>query len=489
MTRLRLLGISKSFSGVKVLDNINLEILAGEVHAICGENGAGKSTLMNILSGNLQQDNGTVALNGSVVEFRNPQEAFNRGISIVHQHLSLSDNLSVAENIFTNQHPLNRFGLIDYPQLYRQTTKVLEDLNFRVSPSEMVSALSPAQKQMVEIGKSLVRNPQVLILDEPTASLADIEINSLFKIIRSLREGGVSILYISHRIQEIFQIADRVSVLKDGKHQGTYYRQELSREMLIKRMVGRDLSADAPSKTMSGRVMMEVQDLTGEKFSNISFSLHEGEIVGLAGLVGAGRTEIARVLFGIDTLRGGTISVNDLDFRPGHPCNAIDQGIGYVPEDRKALGLFPEMSVRENLLAASINQFGKAFVDDGSINETASYYINKLNIICRSPDQSVRQLSGGNQQKVLLGRWLSVHPKILIVDEPTHGVDVGAKQEIYNMLRELASQGMGIIMISSELPELLALSNRILVIREGALAGSLVNTEFSEEVIMALATK
>ncbi len=486
--RLKLENISKSFPGVKALDNITLELQKGEVHALCGENGAGKSTLMNILSGNIQADEGTMVLDGETVSFSNPQEAFNKGISIVHQHLSLCDNLSVAENIFTNQHPVNAFGLINYHQLYKQTSSILAELKIKLHPTTLISSLSPAQKQMVEIAKALVKKPQVLILDEPTASLTDSEIKILFEIIDALRKQNVSILYISHRLAEIFQLADRVSVLKDGKYQGTFTQNEITKEQLIKRMVGRDLSVHSPSPHINGEVLLEVVNLSGKKFTDINFKLYKGEIVGLAGLVGAGRTEIARVLFGVDEKIAGTITLNEKPVAFQHPADAIAHGIAYIPEDRKLLGLFLEMSIQENIVAAESNRSDRWLIDQLNFKTLAEEGITKLNVKAAGINQKVIQLSGGNQQKVLLAKWLCTKPQVLIVDEPTHGVDVGAKQEIYSILKNLAAEGIGIIMISSELPELLGLCNRILVIREGSVSGEVSSDLATEENILALAT-
>ncbi len=488
MQRLRLEHISKSFPGVKALDDINIEVNQGEVHALCGENGAGKSTLMNILSGNLRPDGGTILMNGETVSFENPKEAFQKGIAIVHQHLSLVDNLSVAENIFANQHPVNLLGLIHYKKLHQQTADVLTELKINITPSVLVSALSPAQKQMVEIAKALARKPKLLILDEPTASLTDKEIKVLFDIVYHLKQQGVSILYISHRLSEIFQLADRVSVLKDGKFQGTFLKEELTKEQLIKRMVGRDLIDLKPSSINQSSILLEVKNLSGEKFKNINFTLHRGEIIGLAGLVGAGRTEIARVLFGADRKLSGEILKEKKILHIQHPADAIHHKISYLSEDRKTLGLFQEMSIQQNIVAASLESVSNgSLFSEAKAKQIAKDFSEKLHVVSRSLQQKVAQLSGGNQQKVLFGKWLAIQPEILIVDEPTHGVDIGAKQGIYHILKNLASEGIGIIVISSELPELLGLCNRILVIRQGTLRGELSGHEATEEKILSLA--
>ncbi len=488
MVSLKLNHIGKSFPGVKALHDISFDVHTGEVHALCGENGAGKSTLMNILSGNLKPDQGTFQLNGETLSFSNPKEAFAKGIAIVHQHLSLVDNLSIAENIFANQHPLNRFGFIQYKKLYQQTSHVLNELEISLSPTALVSSLSPAQKQMVEIAKALAKNPQVLILDEPTASLTDKEIKVLFSIIHNLKQRGVSILYISHRLVEIFQLADRITILKDGTYQGTFAKEDITKEDLIKKMVGREISTSTSTALNNSQVLLEVKNLCGGKFNDINFTLHRGEILGVAGLVGAGRTEIARALFGADQKTKGEVLKENIPLTIHHPADAIRNRMAYVSEDRKVLGLFQEMSIEENIIASSLalnNDY--AFFDKVKSNQQAEEVSKQLRIVSQNINQKVAQLSGGNQQKVLLGKWLSVQPDILIVDEPTHGVDVGAKQEIYTLLKKLASDGMGIIMISSELPELLGLCHRILVIHEGRLNGELSSEAATEEKILSLA--
>jgi len=455
MEQLRLEHISKSFPGVKALDDINIEVKQGEVHALCGENGAGKSTLMNILSGNLRPDEGTIIINGEPVSFDNPKEAFEKGIATVHQHLSLIDNLSVAENIFANQHPVNRLGLIHYKKMYQQTADVLTELKINIAPTMLVSALSPAQKQMVEIAKALARKPQLLILDEPTASLTDKEIKVLFNIIYHLKQQGVSILYISHRLSEIFELADRVSILKDGKYEGTFQKAALTTQQLIKRMVGRDLIDLKPSSAKQSTILLEVKNLSGEKFKNINFKLHRGEIVLLS----------------------------------SHPAKAIEKGIAYLSEDRTHLGLFLQMSVQDNIVSANLKSARKGnFYSHAKAKELAEESKTKLRIATPSVGTKAQNLSGGNQQKVVLAKWLQTHPEILIVDEPTHGIDVGAKFEIYGLLKELATSGKGILMISSDLPELLGICDRILVLNKGTVSGELLHADATEEKIMALAS-
>jgi ribose transport system ATP-binding protein len=488
--RLQLKGISKFFPGVRALNKVSLDIQAGEVHALCGENGAGKSTLMNILSGNLKPDEGSILLNGQEVVIKNPLHAQALGIAIVYQERSLVETLSVAENIYVENQPRQAAGFIDFKKLYSQTTTLLDRLGLSaISPATEVSMLSPARKQMVEIAKALSRNPQILILDEPTASITDSEVTILFNIIRELKVQGVSIIYISHRMSEIFQISDRVSVLKDGQYQGTINSSELTVNKVIKLMVGRDLLEQVYKTSSQSQILLEVQNLTGNAFQGINFQLHKGEIVGLAGLVGAGRTEVARAIFGADSIVSGQILLEGKPVQITHSADAIELGIAYLPEERKDKGLFLEMSIADNMVSAGLKQVAsKSFISRKAIQQLAQVFKNKLNIITPSIDQKVLNLSGGNQQKVVLAKWLSTEPKVFMVDEPTHGVDVGAKAEIYSILRTLARQGTGILLISSELPELLTLCDRILVMQNGQLVAQLSREEATEQEIMHYAS-
>jgi ABC-type sugar transport system ATPase subunit len=487
MQRLSLQDISKQFPGVKALDSVDFTLDTGEVHALCGENGAGKSTLMNILSGNVQPDNGVIVINEEKVTFANPLAAFASGVAIVYQHLSLVDSMSVAENIYANQQPHNQFGIIDYQLLYHNTGHLLEQLHIDISPETLVLRLSPAQKQMIEIAKALSKNPQILIFDEPTASLTERETAILFNIIHDLKEKQVSIIYISHRLSEIFRIADRITILKDGRKQGTFYKDDISHDQLISMMVGREIKQIRKQSSATNDVLLEVKNLSGKRFNNISFKLHRGEILGIAGLVGAGRTEVARALFGADKKTGNTL-IRQKEINTDHPADAIRQGIAYVPEERKQLGLFLEMSVTDNINCLTPKTESSWFVNHHQGIQTAKEYIKMLRIATPGAKQKVINLSGGNQQKVVLAKWLLTAPDILIVDEPTHGIDVGAKFEIYEILTSIASQGKGVIMISSDMPELLGLCDRILVLRHGEISGELTATEASEEKIMALAT-
>ncbi|UFH53700.1 sugar ABC transporter ATP-binding protein [Spirosoma sp. KNUC1025] len=486
---LQLLGLSKQFPGVKALDNVSLSIHAGEIHALCGENGAGKSTLMNILTGNLQPDTGQILLNQQPIQISGPAQATELGIAIVYQQLSLIDGLTVAENIFANRQPRTSLGLIQYKALYQQTQQLLNQLALTdLHPQTRVADLSPGQKQMVEIAKALSQNPDILLLDEPTASLTGRETDILFSLLRQLKAQGKAIVYISHRLAEIFALADVVSVLKDGRYQATERVSNVTYDWLIGRMVGREITMDKSASVATKDVLLQVENLSGERFQHISFHLHRGEILGLAGLVGAGRTEIARAIFGIDAHSSGTIRLKGQTVQIKHPADAVQLGIGYLPEERKRLGLFMEQSVAQNIVTACPPAKGLWF-DAGKVKTVSESFREQLGIRTPSVQERVGNLSGGNQQKTMLARWLLANPDVLIVDEPTHGIDIGGKAEIYALLRQLAAQGKGIILISSELPELLALSDRILVIREGELAGELNGANATEKEIMTLATK
>lgn len=487
---LNLTSITKTFPGVRALDGVSLDVHPGEVHALCGENGAGKSTLMNVLAGNLQPDSGEILLDGQPVAIPNPQRAAELGIAIVYQERSLADPLSVAENVFANNPPRTALGLIDYPALYRQTESLLAELQIGgISPKTPVERLSPGQKQMVEIAKALSKNPQVLILDEPTASLTERETAVLFAVVRRLRERGVGIVYISHRMEEIWQLADRITVLKDGRWQATRPASELTPNELIRLMVGRDLHQIEGVSSKTDEVLLSVENLTGGRFRDVSFTLHRGEILGLAGLVGAGRTEIARAIFGADAVFSGKIELNGKPYRADHPAEAIRCGVGYVPEERKSSGVFLEMPVAENVVSANLRAAvaGRWFSEKKAAS-LAEGFREKLRIATPSVRQKAVNLSGGNQQKVVLSRWLLTNPDVLIVDEPTHGIDVGAKFEVYQLLRQLAAEGKGILLISSELPELLALSDTVVVIHQGHVAGQLPRAEATEERVLALAS-
>ena len=488
--RLQLSGISKFFPGVRALNKVDLSVQKGEVHALCGENGAGKSTLMNILTGTHRPDEGHILLDGQELNIPNQQQAKALGIAIVHQERSLVGNLNVAENIFAGHQPRKAFGFIDFKKLYAQTRELLKTLQIsEINPRTNVDQLSPGQQQMVEIAKALSQRPQILVLDEPTASITETEVQLLFNIIRQLARQGVSIIYISHRMAEIFAIADRVSVLKDGNYQGTRKVADIAVSDVIRMMVGRDLVVQEYVSQAQPEVVLETRNFSGFKFNQVNFKLHKGEILGLAGLVGAGRTEVARAIFGADPLLTGELLLNGKIVRVQHPSEAIALGIGYLPEERKDKGLFLDMSIEDNIVATRLQAAAeKGFLQDEQVSSLAHQYQQQLNIVTPNTKQKVINLSGGNQQKVVLAKWLLAKPAIFIVDEPTHGVDVGAKSEIYQILRDLAAQGVAILLISSELPEVLTLSDRILVMWNGSLTAELDRSQASEQEIMHYAS-
>jgi ribose transport system ATP-binding protein len=483
---LKLQSITKSFPGVKALDGVSLEIRPGEVHALCGENGAGKSTLMNCLVGNIQPDDGQLYWNDEAITITSFQQARRLGIAIVYQELSVIDSLSVAENIYAGHPPLTGRGLINYPELYAQTRLLLDQLGLHeIEPRQTVGRLSISAKQMIEIAKALATRPRLLILDEPTSSLTERETQVLFRIIRQLKAEEVGIIYISHRMHEIKQISDRVSILKDGTYQGTFQTESTGIDQIIKRMVGRAVTPVAYTSHVQEEVLLEVHQLTGRGFSNVSFQLRKGEVLGFAGLVGAGRTELAQALFGANPVQSGTLVFKGKEMRFRSPGEAIRSGIAYVPEERKRLGLFLEKNLYENIASAQLT--GQKYRAAG-FRKTAEHYRQAWGIRTPSVEQRVGLLSGGNQQKVVLAKWLNTSPDLLIVDEPTHGVDVGAKAEIYNLLKNLTELGKGVILISSELPEVLALSDRIAVMHQGRLVRIVPGQEASEESLMQAAS-
>jgi len=495
--RLHLKGISKYFPGVIALDQVDFEIMPGEVHALCGENGAGKSTLMNIISGNTQPEEGTIYLDGNQTLIPNQMEAQKLGISIVYQEGSLVPNLSVAENIFSGHQPRNRIGLIDFKKLIALTQSLLDQLElYNIDPKTKLEYLAPPQQQMVEIAKALAQKPAILILDEPTASITETETQTLFKIINRLKCNGVSIIYISHRLSEIFQIADRITILKDGKYQGTNLVKSLDTKAVVKLMVGRDLDEqqyqdDAQSGSIQDgdEIVLETKKISGQTFNEISFKLRKGEILGLSGLIGAGRTEVARAIVGADPILSGELLVNNKAFVFDHPADSMKAGIVYLSENRKELGLFLQMSVNDNLLVSSmVSASSGGIVNAKKAIGITNEYIRKLNIATPSSEQEITNLSGGNQQKVLLGRCLLLEPDILIIDEPTQGVDVGAKAEIYKILRELVKNGTSIILISSELPEVLTLCDRILVMCNGIFTAEFSGEDATEDEIIHYAS-
>ncbi|MCL6599771.1 MAG: sugar ABC transporter ATP-binding protein [Alicyclobacillus macrosporangiidus] len=485
-------GITKVFPGTRALSNVSLDIYGGEVHAIMGENGAGKSTLMNILSGAYQPDEGSIVLEGRSVRFSHPRDAQLAGISIVHQELSLCNHLSVAENLFMGRMPRRRFGFIDFSSLYERTRQLLSEFgNHGISPSTPVSSLSVSQQQVVEIAKALSFDCKILILDEPTSSLSEAEVGTLFSLIRRLKERGLGILYISHKFNEIFEICDRVTVLRDGEVVASDTIDRYTSEKIVSLMVGRTLKDYYPPKGReSPEVVFRVRNLSKRpKFTDVSFELRKGEILGVFGLVGAGRTEIARAICGIEPCESGEITIHGVSIKRNSIRDAIEHGLVYLTEDRKQQGLFLKMTVADNIVAPDLQSVSRwGFVDRRRTTQQAESFSTLLKAKFANVTQKVGELSGGNQQKIMVAKWLAVQPKVMILDEPTRGIDVGAKAEIHAILRQLANQGVGIIVISSELPEIIGISDRVLVIHQGRIAAELRGDQMREEEIMAYAS-
>jgi len=485
--------VTKYFPGVVALKQVSLTLEEGEILALIGENGAGKSTLMKILAGIQQPDLGKIFWEGKAVDINSVQTAMDLGIALIHQELNLADNLDIGANIFLGREPHNRLGLINRRKIREESKKVLERVGLDFSPNTNLSRLSIGQQQLVEIAKALSMNARVLIMDEPTSSLSTRETERLFAVAKELKRQGVSIIYISHRLGEVKELADRVVVFRDGHNSGELSRDEISHDRMVQLMVGRDVSQlYERTPHQPGDVVLKVTDLATPAFPQQanSFEVKAGEIVGMAGLVGAGRTELLRVLFGVDGPVRGTIEVGGKVRHFSHPLDAINAGLALVPEDRKGQGLVLQWPVDRNGSLARINRTAKAkmvlnFADETG---TANRMIHDLNIKTPGRKQVVQFLSGGNQQKVVLGKWLSLHPKVLLLDEPTRGIDVGAKEEIYHLMDRLAGEGLAILFVSSELEEIMGVSDRVLVMHEGKLTGELSRQELSEEAIMQLAT-
>jgi ABC-type sugar transport system ATPase subunit len=482
-------GLTKSFSGNVVLSDVDLVLAPGEVHAIVGENGAGKSTLIKILGGVYRPDAGTIAVAGQDVHLSSPRDAFSHGIVVIHQELSLAPHLSAAENIFLGHYPTTALGLVDRRRMHQRTAELLSQLAIHVDQTRPVGELSIAQQQMVEIAKAISLDAQVLILDEPTAVLDEQMVDTLFQLIGRLKARGIGIIFISHHLEEIFRIADRVTVLRDGRRTGENAVAAVDQAWLVSRMIGRGFPGHAVRARAYGEPALEVSGLALlGLFENVSFSLRRGEIVGLAGLVGAGRTEIAQTIVGVRRPTSGELRVFGRSVRIGNPNAAARLGIAYVTEDRKALGLLPNRAVRENATIANLARFRRlGFLDVARERSYVRGIIKRLDVRLSSMEAEIATLSGGNQQKVLIGRALSVEPQILIFDEPTRGVDIGAKGEIYAFLEEIVANGAAVLLISSELEEILRLSDRVVVLREGRVAATLDRSDANEATIMQAA--
>lgn len=488
---LKLRGIEKSFPGVRALNAVDFDLRAGEVHALVGENGAGKSTLMKIIGGAYRMDAGTLEFAGKPIRWSGPAEAQRAGIHVIYQEFVLFPNLTVTENI-TKGHEKRRFGLIDHAANQRVAQAVIDRLGVKIDVRETVANLSVADQQMVEIAKALVHDVRLLILDEPTAVLSEAEVDVLFRVVRDLRASGVGIIYISHRLDEIFTLCDRVTVLKDGQNVATHAVADTDHEGLVRLMVGRDLASYFPAKAVSVPDAVPALEFRGMtvpgRVQNVSLAVQPGEILGLAGLIGAGRTELALAGFGMLRRSAGEVFVAGRRIAAGNPAAMIRAGVGFVTEDRKGQGLFMNLDVARNVTGATISAFAQGGLLSGRAEtDAAQAEIERFGIACRGPFGAVDTLSGGNQQKIIFARWTRACHTALILDEPTRGVDVGAKAEIYRIMRDLANQGIGILMISSELQEIVGMADRVAVMRAGQLSGVLQANEITEENIMRLA--
>jgi len=489
-------GISKAFPGVQALKDVDFEVYPGEVVALIGENGAGKSTLIKILSGAYRSDAGTMRLGGEPFDPKDPRHAQQQGIAVIYQEFNLTPNQDVATNIFLGREPdasgpLRLLSVVSRSKMERETRRLLETLGANFSPRALVQNLSVAEQQMVEIAKALSMDARVIIMDEPTSALGDDEVRVLFELVGRLRERGLGIIFISHRLDEVFTIADRIVVLRDGERVGELSIDEATHDKVIGLMVGRDIRDVFQKKQVTpGEVVLEARGLTRRGvIEDISFTLRRGEILGVAGLVGSGRTEIARALFGADPLDAGEVLIDGQPVEIRSPADAVRAGLALVPEDRKEDGLILMQSVRENITLPNLDTLSASFgvIQRDKANELAARYVDRLTIRTPSLRQRVEFLSGGNQQKTVLAKWLASNPKVLILDEPTRGIDVGAKSEVHALMSQLAGMGIGIIMISSELPEILGMSDRILVVAEGRITAVLDASEATQETIMAYA--
>jgi rhamnose transport system ATP-binding protein len=491
-TILRMTNISKSFAGVHALRGVQFDLYPGEVHALLGENGAGKSTLVKVMTGVHQPDGGEIYLNGTQVHFGDARQSRQAGIAAIYQELSLFPDLDVAENIFAGRQPITTGRRIDWRKLYKQAEELLASLGVQMNLKQKARSLSIAQQQMVEIARALSVNARILIMDEPTSSLTLNEVAELFRIVRHLREEGTGIVFISHRLEELFELADRVTVLRDGAYVDTLPMSGVTRDDLIRLMVGRTITNMFPKQDVqAGEVVLKVENLTRSGvFQGISFELHKGEILGMAGLIGAGRTDVARAIFGVEPPDSGTIQLKGKQIRITSPQQAIALGLAYVPEDRQLHGLIPPMNITENISLPILQEYTRqGWLRDKTERSATFQAARQMEVRASNIFQKARELSGGNQQKVVLAKWLSTQPRILILDEPTRGIDVGTKAVIHALMSKLASEGMAILMISSELPEVLGMSDRILVMHEGHMTGSFTRAEATQEKIISAATQ
>ncbi len=482
-------AITKSFPGTLALDKVDFQLMPGEIHALVGENGAGKSTLMLVMAGVYQPDSGELLVSGQPVKIRDPQEAQELGISTVFQDLALAPMMSVAENVFTNSQPVNKAGFVRFHDMYKATAEALKDFDVKINPQNPLYLYNVAVQQIVEIARAIQRNAKILIFDEPTSAIGERETERLFNCLQQLREQGLGIIYVSHKLDEVFAISDRVTVLKDGKLVGTVKTAETNKDAIVHMMVGRELDRLYPQRD-GGRKepVLEVKNLSGHRYSDVNLKVHSGEILCLFGLTGSGRTELAQGIFGNEPVSGGEILVENKPVQIRHPSDAMELGMAYIPEDRKRDGLFLEKTLRENIVVTCLRALsGLVFINPARQEAKARESITTLQIRASSIEQRVTSLSGGNQQKVLFAKWLARNPRLLIADEPTRGIDVGAKAEVHTLLRQLANQGAAVLLISSELPEILGMNDRTAVMREGRLVGILDHTEATQERIAAFA--
>jgi inositol transport system ATP-binding protein len=497
---LRMSLIRKRFPGVQALDDAGLEMLPGEIHALLGENGAGKSTLIKILSGAQQPDSGTIEFGGQTVVMVSPHDAQRRGIATIYQEFTLAPNMTIAENVFIGREPGVGF-FVDWRKMASETRAITKRLGLELQPMAIVRGLSVAEQQMVEIARALSMKSRLIVMDEPTSALSSAEVEKLFRIARELKAHGLSIIFVTHRLEEVMQICDRYTVLRDGRLVGSGAIADITIDGIIRLMVGREVKAlfAHREREIAGDVVLRVeglnrqgnaQDQNATVLADVGFEVRRGEILGVAGLVGAGRTEMARAVFGADAFDSGRVIINGREVHIRSPQDAIRNGIGLVPEDRKQQALFLALAVRINLSMASHRQISRwgVFIDETAERAMVEEYRQKLNIRMASPEQLIASLSGGNQQKVTLARWLALRPKVLVVDEPTRGIDIGAKVEVHNLLFEMAETGIAVVAISSELPEVLAISDRIITMREGRVTGEIKREDATEEILMSMMT-
>ena len=489
--RIEMRGIDKSFGSNQVLKQAGFTLESGEVHALMGENGAGKSTLMKILTGVYTKDAGTVLVDGKEVNYKNPQEAEKAGIVFIYQELNVMFDLTVEENLFMGKEIHGKFGICDKKAMQKKAQEALNILGVNISPKTVMAELSVGQQQMVEICKALMADAKVIIMDEPTAALTQSETAALFKVIESLRKKGVSMVYISHRMEEIFELCDRITVLRDGSYIGVKNIPETNMNEIVKMMIGREIGERYPSRNVKiGKEGLKVKGLTRKgTFHDVNFSVRAGEVLGVSGLMGAGRTEIMQAIFGNLSYESGTIEIDGKEVKISNPRQAMEHGIGFITEDRKTEGLMLDKSIRENISLCNLRRISKSSVISREAEKNmVAEAIKDLHIKCFGSYHECNNLSGGNQQKVVLAKWILTNPKILILDEPTRGVDIGAKKEIYSIINKLAAQGVAIIMVSSELPEVLGMSDNIMVVREGEVRGIISYEEANQERVMTLAT-